>query len=70
MFCYITVELSQLTENENGQNSDTDGSSNVSLMANVILAVLLMVSVICVIVLIVFVCKLKIQQQALDKNNR
>ena len=71
MICHVTVELSQLimTENENGQNSDTDGS-NVSVMAIAILAVLLVVSLICIIVLIVFVCKSKIQHQIPDKDNR
>ena len=66
MICHVTVESSQLTENETSQNSDTDGI-NVSMVAIAILAVLLVVSVICTIVLIVFVCKLKVQLQALDR---
>ena len=71
MICCVTVESSQLimTENKNSQNSDTDGS-NVSVMTNAILAVLLVVSLICIIVLIIFVCKLKVQHQTPDKDNR
>ena len=57
---FVSVELPQLTdpvENKCIQNS----GNNASVMANGILAVLLVISVICIIVLTAFVFKLKLQ---------
>ena len=69
VICYVTVESPQPTGNENCQSSDTDGI-NISVVAIAVLSVLLVVSVICIIILLIIVCKLKIQHQAPDKNDR
>ena len=68
-FAIIAVKSSQMVEDQSNKNSGTD-SSNASVIANAILAVLLVVSVVCVIALAVFVFKLKIQLQATDNNDK